>query len=70
MSDVQRGGPTTWVTGVCEIKEAGLYKFKGIRGSDVTNPQQIIGFGDIDAPKPCEFTGPRGFYFANTGVSG
>jgi hypothetical protein len=34
---------------------------------DVTKPYNVIGFGDIDGPKPYEFIGSGGFYFANTG---
>jgi hypothetical protein len=36
---------------------------------DVTKPYKFIWFGDIDGPKPYEFIGSSGFYFANTGLS-
>ncbi len=35
----------------------------------ITKPYKFIWFGDIDAPKPYEFIGSGGFYFANTSIS-
>jgi hypothetical protein len=51
------------------MKAAGPYEFIGFGGIDVTKPYRFIWFGDIDGPKPYEFRGPRGFYFANTGIA-
>ncbi len=55
-------------TGVCEIKAPGPCKLIGFGAIDVTKPYKSIGFADIDGPKSYEFTGPGGFYFANTGI--